>query len=198
MRARALTTATLAASALLLAGCGSPGSTVTATTKSGPATTGASTMSAAAAMSAAASPTPTLPRIGTTQTQSSDGVTDTIQVTGYQVITLTGENQEGMPAGSRIGLVSVKHCLTANTSGDAIGFTWAAWSVLDASSHSADALSAYGDRDFPGPLYPNDVDKAVPTGQCRAGMIPFSLKGMGPVTDVEYSVDGKTADWAIG
>lgn len=147
------------------------------------------------------SPSPSFGQaLGTSDTPpAQDGVTITLTVTAYQVITLSSENQELLPGGTRVALAKVKQCLTGNTSGDGIVMTWAPWTLLTASGETVKAISAYGTDDFPGPLYDNDASAIVPTGACRSGLVPFSLKSVSdPIVTVEYNANKIVEDWRVG
>ena len=181
------------ATAGLLAGCSSA-------TPSAPTTTAATTTVRAATPSAPAAPsTASGPALGTVHALSASGVTLTVQAAAYTTMSLPADNQEDLPGGTPIGLVAVRVCITANTSTQGVALDWDAWTVLTAAGDSAQALTSADGSDFPSALYDDDPDTAVPTGSCRAGLIPFSLKGLGgPVATVEYSAQTATAEWAVG
>lgn len=138
------------------------------------------------------------PALGAVHTVSAGGVTLTVQATAYTTMTLPADNQENLPGGTSLGLVSVRACITANSSGQGVALDWDAWTVVTATGPSAKALTSSDASDFPSALYDDDPNSAVPTGGCRAGLIPFSLKGLGgPVASIDYSAEGTLAEWGV-
>lgn len=153
--------------------------------------------------SAAASPSPSptaagVP-LGTEQTfaSSSNGITVKVTATSYHTVTLTGENQEGLGAGAKVGVVGVRLCLVRDTSGNGIALSWHTWSLVTADGAVYTPVSAYGTRDWPGPLYPNDESLTYHVGACRSGLIPMVLTGSDAPVSVEYNTQGGVYDWRL-
>lgn len=154
--------------------------------------------------SAAASPSPSPAGngagLGTEQTFASaaNGITVKVMATSYRVVTLSGENQEGLPAGAKVGVVGVRLCLTRDTGGTGITLTWHPWTLVTASGAVYTPVSAYGTRDWPGTLYPNDQSLTYHVGTCRSGLIPIPLTGGDAPVSVEYNTQGGVYDWRLG
>lgn len=183
--------------AALLAGCsGAPATATSSPSASVPSTA----PSATTAASSPAAPTPTsAPTLGTAQTMTGDDdIATTVTVTTYKVITLSAENQELLPGGTRVALIQVRQCVAADAPGP-VSMSWSPWILITAQSETLTPLDAYGTRDFPGPLYDNDENAAVAAGQCRAGLIPFSLQHVtDAVAQVEYTGYDQPMTWSIG
>lgn len=186
------------AAALTAAAAGCSSSTTS------PAAVGSSTSPASVPSSVAASSSPSASSsalgspLGSAQSATALGVTIKATAVSYRVITLTASNEELLPAGTRVALVQATGCVTANKSGDGIGLTRAPWSLVTSTGATVQPLSAHGADDWPGSLYPDDSTVATPSGRCRSGLVPFSLKGVtGSVAAVEYNVHGIVLDWSV-
>lgn len=180
------------AALLLAAGCSSSHPAPAAAPPSSPAVVPAQS-------SPAAVPSPSASglgvALGTAQTASAQGEAIKVTASSYKVVTLTADNQELASAGTKIALVQAEACLT---SGADVAFTWSPWTLVTSNGSTVTPLSAYGTRDFPGSLYPNDSTVATPAGRCRSGLIPFSLAGVsGSPAAVEYNVQGIVMDWSV-
>lgn len=203
MRGFIIMGAAVAAAAVTLAGCSS--STAPAAAVGTASSPSSAPTSAAPSTQAPPSPSPSPSpshgqALGTTDTPPAlDGVTVSLTVTAYQVITVSSENQELLPGGTRVALAKVKQCLTGDTSGQGVTMSWGPWTLLTASGESVQAVSAYGTRDFPGPLYDNDSSAVIHAGACRSGLIPFSLQNVSdPIVTVEYNANTIVEDWRVG
>lgn len=188
---RSIKLAAFGAALLLAAGCSS----------SHPAPAAASGSPVAGQSSPAASPSPSASpsglgvALGTARTESAQGEAIKVTALSYKVITLTADNQELAASGTKVALVQAEGCLTG---GGDVTFTWSPWTLVTSSGATVTPFSAYGTRDFPGSLYPNDSTVATPAGRCRSGLIPFSLAGVsGTPVAVEYNTDGIVLDWRV-
>jgi hypothetical protein len=190
------TVKTATAAGLLLAA-------VTACSSSSPAPAASNVAASSAQASASVASSPSASglgvAIGTAQSASALGVTIKATTTSYTVVTLTGSNQETLPAGTKVAIIQAQGCVTANTSGSQVAMTWKPWTLVTSTGATVQPLSVYGTKDWPGSLYPNDSTTATPAGRCRTGLIPFSLAGASGVpVAVEYNVHGVVLDWALG
>lgn len=179
-----------------VAGCSTGGGVPAADISHAPS---APPSSAAASPSPSPSPTSAGVPLGTEQTfaSGSNGITVKVTATSYQTVTLTGENQEGLAAGAKVGVVGVRLCLVRDTSGNGIALSWHAWSLVTAGGAVYTPVSAYGTRDWPGPLYPNDESLTYHVGACRSGLIPMPLTGSDAPVSVEYNTQGGVYDWRL-
>lgn len=121
----------------------------------------------------------------------------TLTVSSYTV-RHAGDNAELLPTDDRIATVMVKACLKSSANGGPVSFTWHNWSLLFADDTTVEPVNAWSPRDFPSALYPNDQDKAVPPGECRAGLIPFGIPA-GQASDpvkIVYGYGTTTLEWS--
>lgn len=132
------------------------------------------------------------PKLGTTQNLSDEGLVIALTVSGYKA-RRAGQNAELLPADDRIATITVKACVTHGFSnGDQVGVSWAPWSLVFADGSSVQAVSAYSPTDFPAPLYPNDSQKVVHTGDCRSGLVPFAIPASVSADPVKVVYDAGT------
>jgi hypothetical protein len=186
-----------AAVVLLTAGCSSSRPAPAAALPNSPSAS-ASQSSPAAAPPPSASSSQLGQALGAAQSASALGVTIKATASRYSVVALSASNQETLPAGTKVALVQAQGCVTANSSGSDVAMTWKPWTLVTSTGATVQALSVYGDADWPGSLYPNDSAAATPAGRCRSGLIPFSLTGVsGSPAAVEYNVHGIVLDWRV-
>jgi len=188
--------------AVSAAGCSSGGGAPTASGR--PSASASSPTPSTAPSIAPPSPTPSQAPaqgapLGTEYTfdDTAHGVTVKVTATSYKVVTLTGENQELLPAGAKIGLVGARVCVVRDASGAGVGLTWNPWSLVTAQGEAYTPVSAYGQGDWPGPLYPNDASLTYHVGTCRAGLIPVHITGGDVPVQVEYNTQGGVYDWRL-
>ncbi|HZU54837.1 MAG TPA: hypothetical protein VFA06_03105 [Actinocrinis sp.] len=190
-----------ASAAALLAAVAACSSTASPTaTASSPPSASASPSGTNSSPSPSPSPSGSAaPALGTEQTfaDAGDGVTIKVTATSYRVVTLSTENQELAKAGTKVALVGVRMCVTADKSGNGVGLTWSPLSVLTAAGAAYTPPSAYGTQDWPGPLYPNDANLTYHAGTCRSGLIPFLFTGADQPVMVEYNAQGGVYDWRL-
>lgn len=176
------------AAALAMAGCSSPAPS------GGAPRPVANTAAATAPDSAMTGPQP----VGTVQTLSSGGVTITAQVASYRVVTLEAGNPEKAPAGTRVGLVSAKVCVTADSINGGVPMSWIPWDMLTAQGQTVPQMRAYEGADWPSALFSDNAMDIVPVGQCESGLIPFDLTSLSsPAAQVEYYGAASLEIWSV-
>lgn len=121
----------------------------------------------------------------------------TLNVSGYTA-RRAGANAELLPQNDRIATIAVKACLKTSGDNGPVTFTWSPWTLLFSDGTTATPVSAWSPQDFPAALYPNDENKLVPVGECRAGLIPFEIPAQQTADPVKivYSAESTTLEWA--